>query len=98
MEKSSAGVTYGPEFAKNAQFRAIEIMLTVLINELPNAPRFEKLVEKLISAEEALHMDVVNSLAAPARESATEVVKRRMTEIRQEVHRVSSGTVPAGPR
>ena len=94
MEKSPTGVTYKPEFTKDARFRAVELMLTALIRELPDPAAFERRLNDLIDHEHMLYEAPVRELPEGPRASAREVVNARMEEIRDEVSRVFLNKIP----
>ncbi|NID15412.1 hypothetical protein [Luteibacter yeojuensis] len=94
MEKSPAGLTYTPDFTKDARFRALELLLTGVIRHLPDADRFRQHMDTLIDLEQTLYETEARKIPAPARVSALELVNSRMEEIRDEVSRIFQNRVP----
>jgi len=97
MEKSPGGVTYTPEFTKDARFRAVELILTALIRELPDRMAFMERLNQLIDNEQSLYMEKARALPEASRVSAIEIVNAQMEAIRDEANRVFLGKLPPGP-
>ncbi|NII53559.1 hypothetical protein [Luteibacter sp. SG786] len=97
MEKSPGDVTYTPEFTKDARFRAVELILTALIRELPDRMAFMERLNQLIDNEHSLYLDKARELPEGPRVSALEVVNAQMEAVRDEANRVFLGKTPPGP-